>query len=79
MTPKTGRELARLREAKRLSQRELADQLDVSHGAVGAWETGASLPRQEYWARYAALLGTSIDVFTRERVTRRARSRKAAA
>lgn len=39
----TGAAIKRLREAKRLTQAQLAEQLCVSDKAVSKWETGGSL------------------------------------
>jgi transcriptional regulator with XRE-family HTH domain len=47
----------RLREARGLTQKTLAAQMDVSQAALSAWESGAGLPRREKLAELARALG----------------------
>ena len=39
----TGATIRKLREAKKLTQTQLAEKLDVSDKAISKWETGGSL------------------------------------
>ena len=41
----TGEEIKRIRREAGLSQKELADKLDVSGGTISNWETGSTTPR----------------------------------
>jgi transcriptional regulator with XRE-family HTH domain len=50
----------RLREARKalhLGQKELADKLGVSSGAVGNWEVGPTIPHPETLGKLAEILG----------------------
>lgn len=53
--------LAELRERKGLSQRQLAELLGVTSGAVGNWEAGTRIPRLPMLRKIARVLGVSID------------------
>lgn len=57
----SGRRMRELRKAKRLSQTELAQALEVSTSAVQKWEGGASEPGAKTLRRMAELFGVSID------------------
>ena len=50
-----------LREKKKMSQRKLAELLNVSAGTVGAWETGRNEPSQETLIQIANIFGVSVD------------------
>ena len=53
-----------LTEARRqsgLSQKEVAEVLDVSRQAVSRWETGAAAPSTENLVELARLFGVSLD------------------
>jgi transcriptional regulator with XRE-family HTH domain len=55
---------ARLKTARinhGLSQEQLAEQLGVSNGAVGNWETGPTIPRPQMLRNIEELLGVRID------------------
>lgn len=51
---------AKLREARRLTQTEAAEQLGLSGPTISRWEAGAALPRVEHlkalrkWAKVSA-------------------------
>ena len=49
------------RKARRMSQRELADQLGVSYQAVSKWERGINLPDLLLVPALCAALGISAD------------------
>jgi transcriptional regulator with XRE-family HTH domain len=63
-TPSDRRQISeRIKSARRkagLTQRQLAQKLDVSAGAVGQWETG-SVPTTERLPTLADSLGVSLD------------------
>lgn len=56
-----GRRIALLRKEKRLSQEQLAEELNVSPQAVSKWETGKSIPETASLPLLARVLGQSID------------------
>lgn len=58
---KFGNKICSLREAKNLTQRELAEILEVSDKAVSKWENGQSIPRMDTLQRLAELLGTTAE------------------
>lgn len=53
--------LVQLRKARGLNQRELAQALCVSPGAVGLWETGSRFPSPELLEKIADYFGVTID------------------
>ena len=56
----TGAVIRKLREAKRMTQEELADKLFVSSKAVSKWETGQGFPDISLIEPLAAALGISV-------------------
>lgn len=50
-----------LRKRRKLSQRELAEKLNVSQQTVGSWETGRSEPNSEMMVRLADYFGVTTD------------------
>ena len=56
-----GEELKKCRSAAGLSQRALAELLNVSQQAVGSWETNRTSPSPETIADIANVLGISTD------------------
>lgn len=52
-----------LREQKKLTQAQLADQLSVSHKTISKWETGICLPDVALYAELCQILGISINEF----------------
>lgn len=54
-----GRVVAELREARGLTQRELAAMLEVDTSMVGKVENGTHLPRIEQWLAMARILRTT--------------------
>ena len=61
MTELFGERLTRLRQAKRLSSRALADLVGVEHRSIWRIEHGETKPRMEYLAAIARHLDVSID------------------
>ena len=53
--------LKELREIKGISQRELADILDVSRGSVGNWESGTREPNLATVKKIADYFGITTD------------------
>lgn len=56
----TGSTVKRLREARKLTQAELARRLDVSDKTISKWETARGLPDISLLAPLAAALGVSV-------------------
>ena len=56
----TGAVIRKLREAKRMTQEELADKLFDSSKAVSKWETGQGFPDISLIEPLAAALGISV-------------------
>ena len=52
-----------LREDKKLTQKQLAELLDVSSGTVGMWEQGRRTPPVAMMEKIASLLGVEISAF----------------
>lgn len=58
--------LKELRQAKKLTQIEIAKELEVSHTTVSMWETGAALPRAGKLIKLADILGCTVDELLKE-------------
>lgn len=58
---KLGAALRKARQAKKLSQPEVAEKLGVSKMTVSYWETGMRTMKAEQLKRYCALLGVSAQ------------------
>ena len=56
----TGGIIKKLREKNKLTQAELAEQIDVSSKAVSKWETGKGLPDLTLLAPLSKALGVSV-------------------
>ena len=54
-------ELSKLREAKNMSQKALAENMGVCQQAVAAWETGGKKPRAARLTKLAEILGVTVD------------------
>lgn len=50
-----------LRESKKLSQAELAEQLGLTRSAINAWEMGVACPSTPYIVSLAKLFNVSCD------------------
>lgn len=59
---KTGEIIRKLRTEKNLTQKQLAEQLNVSDKAVSKWERGQGCPDISLLAELAGVLGTDISV-----------------
>ena len=71
----TGAVIRRLREAKHMTQEELAEKLLVSDKAVSKWETGRGLPDVSLLQPLAEALGISvIELFSGDLIRNRNRS-----
>lgn len=55
------RNLASLRQAKRLSLEEVADRVGASRQAVGKWESGETVPDLMHASALASLYGVTLD------------------
>ena len=55
------RRLAELRNAKGLTQQEIADLLNVSRAAYAQWETGRRTPEADTLVRLADFFGVTTD------------------
>lgn len=47
-----------------MTQRYLAEELDVSHAAVSTWESGARIPTRGNAQRWADLLGVELPSYS---------------
>ncbi len=56
-----GEKLRKLRTARKLSQEQLADELQVSRQAISKWELGESTPDTENLIALSQFYGISID------------------
>ncbi len=56
-----GEKIAELRKQNKMTQRELAERLNVSDKVISKWETGKSLPDVETMMRLSKVLGVSIS------------------
>ncbi len=61
MDTKISKRIAELRIERQLNQRELAEQLGVSNGAIGMWETGKRQPDLDMIIKLASFFSVSID------------------
>lgn len=57
--------LLRLRKARKLTQLELANLLDVQPRLVSRWETGETKPQFDHMVRLAEVLEVSLDQLVR--------------
>ena len=60
-TQKCGEFIASLRKEKKLTQKELADKLNVTDKAISRWETGKGYPDVESLQNLSAFFGVSIN------------------
>ena len=58
--------LKRIRKERKLSQKEVADFLNISTQSISKWENGDALPSIEFLPRLSALFECSIDDFFAE-------------
>ena len=52
--------LKRIREEKKLTQKQVADLLNVSRSAISAWESGERRPRKDKYARIIEVFGPQM-------------------
>lgn len=55
-----GKRIFASRNAKKMTQDELARLMNVTRGAVGSWEHGRSLPPAKNFLKLASILGVSV-------------------
>lgn len=58
---KTGRFIAELRREKEMTQRQLADRLNISDKTVSKWETGKGMPELSLMIPLCDLLGINVN------------------
>lgn len=56
----TGRTIRELREKRKLTQKELAEKISVSHKTISKWETGKGLPDMGIVEDLSKALGVSV-------------------
>ena len=56
-----GKTILRLRKEKNMTQKELADRLQITHNAVSKWERGLSCPDIFVLPELAEILEVSVD------------------
>ena len=66
-----GKRLRCLREAAGLSQRELAQRLNVHHSNIGFWESGAVPPRSDVLPTMADILSVRVEELLGHEVKRK--------
>lgn len=59
------KELRKERLSCGLTQRDIAERLNVKQSAVSMWETGESNPRADMLPKIATILGCTIDELMR--------------
>lgn len=57
-----------LRRVKGYSQKDLADLLGVTQGAVNQWEQGKTRPKAGRLLKLSEVLGCSVDELLKERI-----------
>ena len=66
---KIGRFIAELRKENSLTQKELAEKLNVSDRTVGNWERGRNLPDPSLFVPLCSILGITLtELFNGERI-----------
>ena len=68
------KKLSELRKQKKMTQLELAEQLNYSDKAVSKWEQGESLPGIEVLYKLSKLYGVSLDYLVGEETVKPSRS-----
>ena len=58
---KTGNYIAGLRKEKNMTQRELAERINVSDKTISKWETGKSMPDLDCIGKLCETLGVSVN------------------
>lgn len=62
-TKEIGKRIAALRKEKNLSQKELAEKLNISNKTVSKWETGSGLPDLEMLIALSKIFNLSLEEF----------------
>lgn len=57
--------LRKARDARGLSQADLAARLDVTQGTISNWETGSFTPDPKLWRDIARAYGVGVETLTR--------------
>lgn len=57
---KTGKLIARLRQERNLTQKNIADALGISNKTVSKWECGLGCPDLELWPELSVILGVDM-------------------
>jgi len=65
---KFSEKLQRLRKENKMSQEQLADQLEVSRQAVSKWESGQTYPEMDKLLSICKLFKCSLDDLTNDEV-----------
>lgn len=60
-----GKSLLKLRKARKLTQLQLAELIEVQPRLVSRWETGESKPHFDHIVRLAEILEVSLDMLVR--------------
>lgn len=58
---KIGDRLVELRKEKNISQAKLAEEIGVTHRAIGFWESGVNEPKASYIVALAKYFSVSAD------------------
>jgi len=66
---KFNEKLQKLRKEKKLSQEQLADQLDVSRQAVSKWESGQTYPEMDKLIMLSKIFECSLDDLTNDEIS----------
>lgn len=67
---KIGQLIAQLRKERGLTQRSIADALNISNKAVSKWECGLGCPDVSLWADLSAVLGVDMTQMMEGEITR---------
>lgn len=58
---KTGQFIAALRRNRNMTQRQLAEKLDISEKTISKWECGNGLPEVTYMETLCEILGITVN------------------
>ena len=62
-----GSRIRTLREKRKLTQKQLAERIGVSDSAIGMYESGERIPRDEIKVKISSVLGKSVHyIFFKE-------------
>ena len=57
---KTGMLIRKLRKSKNLTQKDIADALNISNKTISKWECGLGFPDASLWAELSSVLNVDI-------------------